>query len=675
MELRGSALLLFAAPHPDPSRPPQPSPSGRAPDVVARLGGGSVRISGAAGFVVRDSGGGRLSFKLPGPEARTAWLLALRGVRGLARRAGDFYALGPVVGEGATCKVHDARCRLTGARVALKTRLDPTSDGALRALHNEIKTLELCNAAPHPVIPRLLDHFFDPSGNLHMVSEFMDGGEVFTRIVQRGHLDEEEARGIFRQVVEGVAHLHAMHIAHRDLKPENLMFKVVACGADACPGGEGAAGSPRRRCDGAAGRGAGGGPDGPDPRGSSETARHDDGRAGGAQCRHGSREQVMIVDFDLARLDNSSHWEGDTPCGTLSYMAPEIVSRRRYSQSVDMWSLGCILYILLSGRKPFGGGTEEARKENIRQARVCLHPKLFEGVSESAQDLIRALLVKNPAHRLTAAEVLRHRWLSETAGTRLATPHVIKSALSPLALGGLLGGWRSARSAHGSYGETHHATRKELYSNRVIGNIGNDAVRHREDPHPDDRRHAAAGAGPGGGGAGHALEPTVTNLFGLVPMLSGYWMGDSAAVAHMVWGGGGGEGGGASTSSSAGTAPPPAPPARPIGPARGAGGPPGSGPGLPGPWGSGSAGAGSSAGSDGPAPDGQASSPSRLRLPRLRGWPGRRSKEASAENAALERFRMQVELGGGPPLETGHRVSIDRPACAGRTPRPSAFES
>ena len=347
--------------------------------------------------------------------------------------------------------------------------------------------LELCNRYPHPAIPKALDFFYDPQGGLHLVTELMDGGELFTRIVQRDHLSEAEARSVFRQVVEGVAHLHSLSIAHRDLKPENLMFAH-------------------------------------DP----ETGE----------------EVLKIVDFDLARLDTSAAWTGDTPCGTLSYMAPEIVSRRRYSQAVDMWSLGCILYILLSGRKPFGGATEEARKENIKRAKVCLAPQLFEGVSESAKDLIKALLVKNPADRLTAKvtraatrlrarqgrafhwfvrqrgpagfsppfrlpwpqEVLRHRWLQEGHGAMsrwLPTPHMLKDALSPAALLAL---------QDRKNGE-HHAARKDLYRRvaeelRDWGEPGGETRRPGQPPTVRSPLSAATAA-PGISARTRCARPTI----------------------------------------------------------------------------------------------------------------------------------------------------------------------
>lgn len=543
-------------------------------EAVVQLSGAYIKPGGPGSFVIREGVSKRVSFRCP-PHERDEWLVALMHVGGLTRRIADFYTLGNALGEGATCRVFEATCKITGRRVAIKTRLDPSSFDALKALHNEVKMLELCNRYPHPAIPKALDFFYDPQGGLHLVTELMDGGELFTRIVQRDHLSEAEARSVFRQVVEGVAHLHSLSIAHRDLKPENLMFAH-------------------------------------DP----ETGE----------------EVLKIVDFDLARLDTSAAWTGDTPCGTLSYMAPEIVSRRRYSQAVDMWSLGCILYILLSGRKPFGGATEEARKENIKRAKVCLAPQLFEGVSESAKDLIKALLVKNPADRLTAKEVLRHRWLQEGHGAMsrwLPTPHMLKDALSPAALLAL---------QDRKNGE-HHAARKDLYSNRGTGNIGTDAVRQADDPHPDDHR-----VGPGGSPA------TLLNLFGLVPLVTGY-MGttDNGAAAHLT---AGQEAGHVAPRASA----------------------------------SGSDGASSSG-------SGQAGGRSRRRFHlhalfskgRSSTDSGHASKAASpkADGDApghryvvegrqhqLDAFKMRCELGAGPPVVTSHRMSVDRGGPA-MSPSPS----
>lgn len=164
----------------------------------------------------------------------------------------------------------------------------------------------------HPAIPTLEDFFFDTSGRIELVMQLMEGGELFDWIAARDHLTEADARAVFRQVVSGVAHLHSIGIAHRDLKPQNLMYVTPSEGA-----GDGA--------------------------------------------------EIKIMDYDLARVNYSPEWQGSTPCGTVHYMAPEVVRREAYSLAVDCWSLGVILYILLCGCPPFHGKNDDAIEKAIER--------------------------------------------------------------------------------------------------------------------------------------------------------------------------------------------------------------------------------------------------------------------------------------------------------------------
>ena len=147
--------------------------------------------------------------------------------------------------------------------------------------------------------------------------ELMQGGELFDWIAGRETLTEEDARAVFRQIVAGVAHLHSIGIAHRDLKPQNLMY--VAPSEEA---GDGAT--------------------------------------------------IKIMDYDLAKVNYSPEWEGSTPCGTVHYMAPEVVRRDKYSLAVDCWSLGVILYILLTGCMPFTGKTDAVIEGAIEKGQYCM---------------------------------------------------------------------------------------------------------------------------------------------------------------------------------------------------------------------------------------------------------------------------------------------------------------
>jgi serine/threonine protein kinase len=230
---------------------------------------------------------------------------------------------------------------------------------------NKIIELSMCVSNRHPAIPRLEEFFFDTSGRVEIVMELMEGGELFNYIVESQHLSEGKARTVFRQIVAGVAHLHSIGIAHRDLKPQNLMYCRIS----------------------------------------------DSNRELG---------QIKIIDYDLARVNHSPQWEGSTPCGTMYYMAPEVVHGQVYSLGIDCWSLGVILYILLSGELPFQGPDEKHIAALIRNGKYSLEGSAWEHVSQNAKFLVKGLLEVNPNHRLTAVQCLQHPWLQELTQDSIA---------------------------------------------------------------------------------------------------------------------------------------------------------------------------------------------------------------------------------------------------------------
>lgn len=210
----------------------------------------------------------------------------------------------------------------------------------------------------HPAVPRLIDFFFDTSGEIELVTELMEGGELFEDIIRSSGFTEEKAKLLFQQIASGVAHLHSLGIAHRDLKPENIMYTQQI----------------------------------------SSVESQDD-------------LQIKIMDYDLAKVNYSPEWSASTPCGTVKYMAPEMLHGQSYSLAIDNWSLGVCLYVMLSGCFPFGGSTEEETKEAIAKEQLRLEGTFWESVSSQAKDLIRQLLALDPQDRLTASGCLNHPWL------------------------------------------------------------------------------------------------------------------------------------------------------------------------------------------------------------------------------------------------------------------------
>jgi serine/threonine-protein kinase RCK2 len=139
--------------------------------------------------------------------------------------------------------------------------------------------------------------------------------------------------------------------------------------------------------------------------------------------------QIKIADFGLSKIvwDNQTM----TPCGTVGYTAPEIVKDERYSKSVDMWALGCVLYTLLCGFPPFYDESIEVLTEKVAKGQYTFLSPWWDDISKSAQDLISHLLTVDPEKRYTITEFLQHPWVRQGSGP---TPRDEKKALGPEAL-------------------------------------------------------------------------------------------------------------------------------------------------------------------------------------------------------------------------------------------------
>lgn len=177
----------------------------------------------------------------------------------------------------------------------------------------------------------------------------MSGGELYDEIVKRGSFTECDACTILRQVLSATAYLHENGIAHRDLKPENLLISSVEC------------------------------------------------------------LEVKIADFGLSK-DFSQANAMTTCCGSPSYVAPEVLQQGVYNNSCDIWSIGVILYVLLSGFLPFFGDTQEELFDKILTGSYSFSNKVWDDISPTAKDLVTKMLTLNEEDRPTAKQCLEHPW-------------------------------------------------------------------------------------------------------------------------------------------------------------------------------------------------------------------------------------------------------------------------
>lgn len=255
------------------------------------------------------------------------------------------------IGFGGFATVHKGFDQLNNSLVAIK-EVDRTQYlPADSSLEREVYIL---SEVDHSNILKLICTYVTPL-KVFIVTELAAGGELLERIVEQGKFSEKDARSVIRQVLKGVEYLHMRKVVHRDLKLENILL------SDQTP-----------------------------------------------------QAIVKIADFGLARFfaDNS---ELRTVCGSPLYVAPEILdigmSSETYTPAVDMWSVGVILFILLSGNSPFENEDEQILFEKIRSGDYSMDDCLWDYISAGAKDCVRALLVVNTTERMTITEALRHPWI------------------------------------------------------------------------------------------------------------------------------------------------------------------------------------------------------------------------------------------------------------------------
>jgi len=204
-----------------------------------------------------------------------------------------------------------------------------------------------------------LEEVFEEDENIYLVLELVTGGELFDQIVSRGTYSERDAANTIRQILEAVAYMHDNGIAHRDLKPENLL------------------------------------------------------------CSGPDSNVIKVTDFGLSKDFGKASLK--TSCGTPDYVAPEVLKGNPYDNSVDIWSIGVICYILLCGFPPFYGNTDQQIFEKIMKATYDFPSPDWDDITDDAKEFIQAILVLEPHERPTALECLQAPWIVSQAPSKTIT--------------------------------------------------------------------------------------------------------------------------------------------------------------------------------------------------------------------------------------------------------------
>uniref|UniRef100_A0A7N8XZU6 Ribosomal protein S6 kinase n=1 Tax=Mastacembelus armatus TaxID=205130 RepID=A0A7N8XZU6_9TELE len=240
----------------------------------------------------------------------------------------------------------------------------------------EIAALRQCET--HPNIVQLHEVYTDQY-HTYLVMELLRGGELLERIKRKKLFGEAEASQLLQSLVSAVSFMHEAGVVHRDLKPENVLF------AD-----------------------------------------------------EGEDSMLKVIDFGFARLCPAGSAPLQTPCFTLQYAAPELFESAGYDKACDLWSLGVILYTMLSGQVPFQseqrGMTSSFAADimqKIKEGDFSLDGEAWKGVSEDAKELVKGLLTVDPERRLKLSDLKENSWLQGGASmstTPLCTPDVLESS-------------------------------------------------------------------------------------------------------------------------------------------------------------------------------------------------------------------------------------------------------
>jgi len=238
-------------------------------------------------------------------------------------------------------------------RYALKViSVRPDDHASLTRIYEEIGILKVLGN--HPSIIQLVDMDESQRNQIRLVLELCEGGELYDRIQQKQFYPEGEGKQLIRNLLSAVAFIHSKGIMHRDLKPENILLASKV-----------------------------------------------------------SNTEIKISDFGLAKI--SKDYPRRLPrshsiCGSDFYLAPEVIKQEEYGREIDIWSVGVVCYVILSGSLPFFNNVLHKLYRQIVERDLTFPEQSWKSVSKGAQDFVLRLLQVRPGDRLTAEQAMGHPW-------------------------------------------------------------------------------------------------------------------------------------------------------------------------------------------------------------------------------------------------------------------------
>ena len=213
------------------------------------------------------------------------------------------------------------------------------------------REVEIIRHLSHPNIIKFYETYYDEK-YFHISMELCQGKDVFEKIIENGFISEQIVAKIIVKVLHAISYCHSKGITHRDLKPENILFLT-----------------------------------------------------------NDSSSEIKLIDFGLARKYDHSKEKMSSVLGTPYYIAPEVL-KGEYDSKCDVWSIGAMTYIMLSGDLPFNGNTNNEVFTKIAKEEISFKNPKWNQVTKEAIDFIKCCMKKNPQDRLSAKEALNHSWFT-----------------------------------------------------------------------------------------------------------------------------------------------------------------------------------------------------------------------------------------------------------------------
>lgn len=217
----------------------------------------------------------------------------------------------------------------------------------------ELRILEVVN---HPNIPKIYGVYEDVD-RMYIFMENVESGSLFDRLKQKFYLEQDEAADVIYDILETMNYLQELKIMHRDIKPENILVH-----------------------------------------------RNDDGKI----------TKSFLIDFGLSTFyDHQTKKPEKQMCGTLGYVAPEVFNEKGYNYQVDMFSLGVVLFFLVTGELPFDSKSDSKIVDFTLKNDIPIKSSVFANLHPKLPELLKSMVEKNPKNRMSIKDCLNHEFFKE----------------------------------------------------------------------------------------------------------------------------------------------------------------------------------------------------------------------------------------------------------------------